>query len=147
MEFDLSVMGVGVSISSVAYHIREMFGRKNEIIRGEITQVDNTLGLTLRMSGYPSKTYEEQIINSDKKAAVNHLLRKAGEIVLGNKDPYRLAVYCYREKRYEEAIDLARLIIKERPQEVHWAYLAWGSVLEGQNKHEEASKKFRRRWN
>lgn len=144
MEFNLAVMGVGVSISSVAFHIREMFGRKNQLIRGEITQVDNTYNLTLRMSGYPPRKHEVKILDGDKKSAISSLLRKAGEIVLGNQDLYRLAVYCYREKRYEEAIDLVRQIIRERPQEIHWAYLAWGSVLEGQNRHEEAMEKFRR---
>ncbi len=144
LEFNLSVMGVGVSLSSVAYRIREMFGRKNEIIQGEITLVDNTLGLTLRMSGYPAQNHEEEIANGNQKAAIARLLRKAGEMVVANRDPYRLAVYCYRENRYEDAINLTRKIIRERPQEVHWAYLAWGSVLEAQNNQEEAAKKFSR---
>ena len=144
LEFDLSVMGVGVSLNSMVYHIRRIFGRKNEVIQGEITQIDSTFSLTLRMTGFPAKTQEVIIVDGHKKEAIEELLRKGGELILSNQDPYRVAIYCYRKQRYDEAVNLVRQIIRERPQEVHWAYLAWGSILEAQSQHEEAIRKFRR---
>ena len=144
MEFNLSVMGLGVSLNSIGLRIREMFGRKNEIIQGEIIQIGSTLSLTLRMSGYPPKTKEVVIEENELKASIQQLLRKGGEIIMGNKDPYRLAILCYQEERYEEGVDIVREIVKSRPDEIHWAYLAWGSILEEQGKLEESLIKFKR---
>ncbi len=143
-ELDLRVMGVGISLRTLIYQMRNLLSQKNEIIQGEITAIGDQYELTLRMSGYPPVKHIEKIKEGNHKAAIDQLLTRAGEIIIGNIDPYRVAVLCYQQKRYVEAVDLVRKIIKERPQEIHWAYLAWGSILEEQNQDYAAATKFRR---
>jgi tetratricopeptide (TPR) repeat protein len=70
-------------------------------------------------------------------------MRIGGEAVMRNADPYRLALVYYREKDYESALSTIRYIIRERPGELHWAYHAWGIILEAQGKNEEALERLR----
>jgi|GEM_PF-1686901 tetratricopeptide (TPR) repeat protein len=143
-ELDLAVMGIGVSLRSITYHLRELLGRKNLTIRGEVTQEGARYQLTLRMTGFAPRRYTLPIDATQPHLALEGLLRKASEAILHNLDPYRLAVICYREKRYDEAVALVRRILQERPDEAHWAYIAWGSILEEQRQTEAALQKFRR---
>lgn len=143
-ELDLKVLGVGVSLRTLIFQMRSLLGQKNEVIQGEITAIDDQFNLTLRMTGFPPIDHAAVILEGDRKQAIDRLISKAGETILSNTDPYRLAVLCYKKKRYEEAIEIVRKIIKERPQEIHWAYLAWGSILEAQNQYFAAAAKFRR---
>ena len=143
-ELDLKVMGVGVSLRTLVYQMRNLLGQKNEVIQGEITAIDDQFNLTLRMTGFPPIDHEEKILEGNKKQAIDRLITRAGETILSNTDPYRVAILCYKQKRYDEAVEIVRKIIKDRPQEIHWAYLAWGSILEEQNQDFAAAAKFRR---
>ncbi|MBL7804433.1 MAG: tetratricopeptide repeat protein [Saprospiraceae bacterium] len=140
-ELNVAVMGFGVSLRSVAFQLRELFGRPNNVIRGEVTLADSTLSLTLRMTGFQPVVFYEKI-NDGLRPALNRLLRRAGEQALGNYDPYRLAIYYNRQMRIEEGIKVVGDMLVRRPQEAHWAYLAWGALLEDQGKYEEAMQKF-----
>ena len=143
-EFSVAVLGIGVSLRSVTYHLRELLGRKNLSIRGEITQSDQRYHLTLRMTGFEPREYSLPARPDSLHHALQALLRKGGEAIINNLDPYRLAVLCYNEGRYEEAVLLVQRILDERPAEAHWAYLAWGSVLDKQGQTEAALEKFER---
>lgn len=143
-ELDLKVLGVGVSLRTLVYQMRSLLAQKNQSIQGEITFIDHQYHLTLRMTGYAPVDHIEPVVEADHKAAIDRLITRAGELIIENTDPYRMAVMRYRQKRYEEAVDLVRKIIKEKPQEIHWAYLAWGSILEEQNQDFAAIRKFKR---
>lgn len=143
-EIDLSVMGVGLSLRTISYHLRDILGYKNQLIQGEIVRIDQQFNLTMRMTDYPPLYYSEDFEEDKEYEAIQRLLRRGGEAILTNTDPYRLAICFFREKKYDESVELIRHIIKERPEEVHWAYIAWGNVLEAQNKYEEATQRFRR---
>lgn len=141
-ELDVAVLGIGLSLKSARYHLRELLGRKNYRIYGEITHLNDTYTLTLRMTDYPPIIRTVVAENGNDVAAFNQLLRQGAEAILFNTDPYRLAVVCYREKRYEEGMHAIREIIETRPKEAHWAYLAWGSILEEQGNPEGAIAKY-----
>jgi tetratricopeptide (TPR) repeat protein len=99
---------------------------------------------TLRVSGFEPVQVKQQVVGNDVETDIRQLCRQLAESLLGITDPYRLAVVCYREKRYNQAVEWARKIIKERPYERTWGYLAWGSVLEEQGQHELAMSKYQR---
>lgn len=141
-DLNVAVMGIGVSLRSVTYHLREMFGRPNHLVQGEVTRLDGEYTLTLRMAGYPTHSVTVRVEERGEKAAVDSLLRRGAELIITNTDPYRLAVVKCRQKKYEEALELVRIMLRNRPQEAHWAYLAWGSILEEQGKYELALEKF-----
>ena len=141
-DLNVAVMGIGVSLRSITYHLREMFGRPNHLIHGEITRLDDEYALTLRMTGYPTHSATVRVEEGREKASLDSLLRRGAEFIITNTDPYRLAVVKYRQGKNEEALELVRIILRSRPQEAHWAYLAWGSILEEQGKPELALEKF-----
>jgi tetratricopeptide (TPR) repeat protein len=143
-DFNVSVMGLDLSIKNIAHQIRLLFGRPVRTIGGELRQSGTTLYLTLRVSGFDPVRLEVPVNTAEPEEAINSVCKKAAESLLGMTDPYRLAVVCYRENRQDEAIELVRKIIRERPHERKWAYIAWGSVLEDQAKHALAAAKFQR---
>jgi len=132
---EVAVMGIGFSLESITYHLRQIMGRPNPIIRGEVVRIDSTYTLTLRMTGFEPIQREVNIaLAGGEGPAVRRLMRIGGEAVMRNADPYRLALVYYREKDYESALSTIRYIIRERPGELHWAYHAWGIILEAQGK-------------
>lgn len=141
LELNLDVLGVGFSLKSIGFYLRDLLGRKNNLIRGEITRADSTLALTLRMTGAQPETIF-QSLNGGYQQAINGLLTGAAKMVLKNTDPYRLALYYTHQGEQNLAIHTARQMLIDRPSERHWAYLVWGAALEKKAETEEALKKF-----
>lgn len=140
-ELNVDVLGVGFSLRSIGFYLRDLLGRKNNIIKGEITSADDTLILTLRMSGFAPEAMAEPLAQGTNQA-VSKLLTQAAELILGKTDPYRLAVYYNHQEAYSKAIEVAKQMLVNRPTEMHWAYLAWGMQLEDQRLYEDAMNKF-----
>jgi tetratricopeptide (TPR) repeat protein len=140
-ELNISVMGVGISLRNIAFQLRELLGRKNHVIRCEITQADSTLGVTLRMTDYPTVT-----ILSPKKlgerASLLYLHRKICEQILKYTDPYRLSLYYLRNGKYAEAMDVARNMLIDKPIERQWATIAMGYIYEETGQIQLALKKY-----
>lgn len=128
-EMDLSVMGVGFSTQTIMYYAKQLLGKKDRTVSGELTTLANNMTLTLRFSDANKIEVHnfEDSLSIDKR--VDKLLKEAAEKVLRWSDPYILAVYYYHQGRFDEAMECARGILKERPKEACWAYLAWGSIL------------------
>jgi len=141
---NVHVMGVEVSLSSIAFQLRHILGRPQKRITGEFVQSGQQLSLLLRMSGFPNARFEEACPPGSEEIAAQKLLNRAAEKVLEHTDPYRLAVVYFRRKNHIAAIELARTIIKNRPEEHIWAYHAWGNILFEQGRLEEAAAKFQR---
>jgi tetratricopeptide (TPR) repeat protein len=140
---EVSVMGFQVSIKSIAYHLGQLLGRKQKQISGEIVQSGDKLRYVLRFTDFPAARLESQIQDGDLAAAMDDLLRQAALKLLEYTDPYRLAIIRYREENYDQALEVIRKIIAERPHERAWAYIAWGSTLQEQGHLEAAAEKFR----
>jgi tetratricopeptide (TPR) repeat protein len=119
-ELNVSVMGFGVSLRSIAFHLRELMGRPNQLVRGEVMEIDSSLVLCLRMSGHEAQTFKEKISNS-RATTLEHLMLQAGEAVLGNTDPYRLSLYYTRDRAFEKARNVLLNMMKTSPKEKHWA--------------------------
>jgi len=140
-ELTVAVMGMGISLRTVAYHLRELLGRRSNLLRTEITQADTSLALTLRMTGFPLTTFQAST-RAGERQALQTLLRKAGETVLGNTDPYRLAIYLERNNRLEESLQQAAKILDHHLAERHWGLVAYGNALESLGYNEEAAEKY-----
>ncbi|MCB0637505.1 MAG: hypothetical protein KDC54_12840 [Lewinella sp.] len=143
-DLSLPIMGVGLSLRSVAYQLREVLGRPNKTIRGEITHLDDTYEIQVRMTDYPTVTYRVPIDSLGESVTLDRLFRRTAEGIIGSTDPYRLALICYHSERYEEAVVQIRRMLEERSEEAHWAYLAWGVVLSEQGNPAAAVEKFQR---
>jgi len=143
-NLNLSLMGVDISLNSIAYQFGQMLGKEEKRITGEVVQSGDLLSLNFRMSRFPTVHFEEKIENNNIEVATQNLLKKAAEAVLRSTDPYRLAILYYRRKDFNTATEIVRTIIKERPHERTWAFHAWGNILREQGSLEEACLKFQK---
>ena len=143
-DLSLDVLGVGLSLRSLTYQLRAILGKENKTIRGDVTRVGDRYEMKLRMSGYEPASLQVFVEDGEEAEALDRLFRRAGEQIIRNTDPYRLALICTKEERYEEAVEVIREMIRERPAEAHWAYLAWGKVLEDLGEEEKAVERFRK---
>lgn len=141
-EMDLSVMGVGLSNQTILYYAKQLLGKKDRTVSGELTTLGQDMSLTLRFSDANKIEVHNYADSLNTDARVDKLLKAAAEKVLKWSDPYILAVYYYHQERYAEAMDCARMILTERPKEACWAYLAWGSILVRQQNLDGGIEKF-----
>ena len=128
-EMDLSVMGVGFSNQTVLYYAKQLLGKKDRTVSGELTALANDITLTLRFSDAHKIEVHNYADSLSLDKRINLVLKEAAEKVLKWSDPYILAVYYYHQSRFDEAMECARVILKERPKEACWGYMAWGSIL------------------
>lgn len=143
-DIDLSVLGLGLSLKSIAFQIREAMGKKNKTIRGEVTQLGDRLEIQIRMTGYPKIIKKIALKDLKKEVALDQLIKKGAEGILYQTDPYRLALLCRYEKRYEEGINTLRHLLRTNEKDAQWALLGWGAILEDQGKIEEAIEKYQK---
>lgn len=141
-DLEVGVMGFGLSLNTVTYHLKSLLGRKNKIITGELTDLNNKMELTIRMSGYDTENHSiEYEANADE--ALDYLLEETAKTILKNTDPYRLAIYHYHKKEYQKSLQIiVELLKKEEDKE--WAYLAWGNLCNKQGKRDEAIEKWKK---
>jgi len=143
-DLNLSVMSVGLSLSSLTYHLKNLLGRKNYFIKGDVTYLDSIYALTLRMTDFEPIVHQVPLKDRSHGEVIDQLFRLSGESILMNTDPYRLAVVCYKNKEYDKGIKAINKILEDRPNEAHWAYLAWGSIVENKGDFKAAPSKFRK---
>ncbi len=127
-DLNLQIMGFGFSTNSLSYHLKELFNIPVNSIGGNMVDIDSTLRLTLRMSGYEPLAYEVDYSEWDRLQALDEIVDQAAEGLLENTDPYRLAVHRYQRKEYAEAENIIRGILRKHPDDKKWAYLAWGNL-------------------
>lgn len=140
-ELNVDVLGVGFSLKSIGFYLRDLLGRKNNLIRGEITKADSVLTFTLRMTNFQPEIIREPL-HSGFQPALEKLLDGAARQILKNTDPYRLALHYTHLGEQDLAIKTAGQMLMDRPAERQWAYLIWGAALERKNAQEEALEKY-----
>lgn len=143
-DLNFQVMGIGLTVNSITYFLKEIFGKERRSIGGELTDIDQELELTLRITGHPSEHFSVAYEDGEREEAVQHLMHEAAKVVIGLLDPYRLSVYHYKKDDMETALELIIDIIAKKPEETSWAYLAWGNILNKLDRPVEACQKFKK---
>ena len=139
-DLQVELMGVGLSVNSITYHIKNLFGRENHIITGELVDLGTQLEMTLRMTGFDPKVHRVAY-GEDKTTAYDSLLTLSAMSIIRNTDPYRIAVYYIEKGENQKALRLIMGLIA-RNRDVPWAYVAWGQLLQNQDQRREADIKF-----
>jgi len=132
-DLNLQVLGVGVSSSSLIYHIRDLLGVKTKSISGDLTQLNNELSLTLRLHDEKPKTIIKSYTDKNISQQFSAIINDAAEYILLNLDPYYLVADYYQNEKFDEAEELIREILANRPQDAKWAYLAWGNIKKSED--------------
>ena len=128
-ELNVAVMGFGISLRSIAFRLRELMGRPNPVVRGELVKSDTIFVLTIRMTGHPAVKITEKA-GANMEDVLQKMLQQAGEVVLGKTDPYRLALYYIRRKSFDNASKVLYQMMEDRPTERHWAIFGQGVLAD-----------------
>ena len=140
-DLEVNVMGVGVSLNAFSYYLKSLLNISSPIISGEIVEIDSTIILTMRMTGYPTIRQVIHYPGKSRLSAIDETLEEGGKIILSQTDPYRIAVYHYRNQNYDESLRVIKEMIQRNEKDVQWAYLAWSNLLKQQGNSGEARKK------
>ena len=143
-DLSLDLMGVGLSTGSIIFHMRELLGRKNNLIDGSITYLDDVVSLHLWMTGYNEFVHEVDVKDSEVRQAIEQVITEGAKYVIGNTDPYRLAILHYRNDDLAKAEEVIRHVIANVPQDRKWAYNLWGNLKANNNQEDLAIKYYRR---
>ena len=141
-DLKMDVMGIGVSSTSLIYHLRDLLRIETKTIRGDLIDLDNELSMTIRVHGFPVKTFSESYVEKYRSQSFEKLITTVAEHILSCTDPYYQVINLYRGKRYTEAKDLIREMINNRPGEAKWGYLAWGNMTIQQGDDEKSTDYF-----
>jgi tetratricopeptide (TPR) repeat protein len=136
-ELNVAVMGLGISLRSIAFHLRELLGRPNQVVRNALMQTDSQLVLQVRMSGYPMTEFREPL-QPNAEQSLRLLLRKAAGEVLGRTDPYRMMLYLMRKQDYAGAENLLDQMQRDPKGEQQWTFFGRGVLAETRNQPREA---------
>lgn len=129
--------GIGLSFEAVATYVRTFFritGRRN--ISGEITFVDNQIGLRLRKNGVVFYTSPEGVF----RERPDELFAYAAPAVFDVTEPY-LSAAARSHTHPADAIEMAKRIIADWPQSDHnvaWAHNLIGLILHRRHRLAEA---------
>ncbi|MEZ4985508.1 MAG: tetratricopeptide repeat protein [Saprospiraceae bacterium] len=139
-DINLAVMGVGVSIRSLANQLKELLGKPNKILGGEITVAGQEIKARVRMTGFP--VFDKEVNLDSSHQTIETLFSEIAKGILFHTDPYRMALVYRKEGNTDEAIEAIRYMIRTRPADAKWAYMAWGSILHEQGQIELAISKY-----
>lgn len=137
-NMNLDVMGIGVSSTSLIYHLRDFLGIKTRSIGGDLSQLNEKLSFSLRVTDFPVKKISINTDTLNMEEAYEEIIDQIAESILYRIDPYYLAVKHMREKNTDQAKVVMREMIANRPGEAKWGYAAWGNLKFEQNDYEGA---------
>lgn len=137
-DLNLDVMGVGLSSSSMIYHLRDLLGHENYTIGGNITDMDGVMKMNIRMTDYQPLSIRVPYREAARQEALMELVDKGAMYILKNTDPYRLAVVHHRRDDVESSENLLRHMIVERPRDRKWAYNFWANIKNQEGSRDEA---------
>jgi tetratricopeptide (TPR) repeat protein len=143
-DIDMSVMGIGFSLETVFYYARRIMGKKERSVSGDLTHIGSEMELTLRFSDAPKIRVSNYEAHLPIEKRIKKLMGAAAEKVLRWSDPYRLAAFYIRKDRDDEALKVVRMMLKKRPNDRKWAYLAWGKILAKQKDNKGGLEKFKK---
>jgi tetratricopeptide (TPR) repeat protein len=145
---DVEIMGIGISINTIAHLVREALGIPSKVIRGELTHEGEMLKLTLRITGKASQTFSQKVnskLADGKYQAMNLLINQAAEALFQHTDPVLAAsYYLWVKQDFDKCIKAAKYAIKEQNHDLIWAYDIWGKALEYQRHYDGAIDKYER---
>lgn len=142
-EFEVEVLGVGISLGAVRKAIKNLFGLQQKRISGSIKTNDDLVILSLRITNFPVQTYRAKVDSvTTYFDALDNVIQQAAEKIVEVQDPLLLAYFKGRKGNYNECTELLMYVIKTLPKDRSFAYNVWGIVLRRQGKIQEALEKY-----
>lgn len=128
-DINMNLMGLGVSASNIIYHLRDLLGIQTNYISGNITDIENTLSLSLHINNpKQSKNINIQYTDGNRLQAFDSLLYEGAKFITSVHNPYRLAVYYKGNNNADDALQIIRQMAQNK-EDKKWAYNLWGNIV------------------
>jgi len=131
---DVEIPGAGVSLKEITGFLRSFFGASTRNISGNVAMRNETLYLTVNITGKPAGSFQGNFDGLDD------IIRGAAIHILRNLDPFTLGKYYYLKKDHEAMRELTAYIRQSYAdyKELTIAYLIDGLFYYSQGRYEEA---------
>ncbi len=122
---EAKIPGSDFTVRSAAQFISALLNRPSKRVTGEITKIDNSFEVTLRISG--GESLSTKIISNNDRADSDNIVMKASEIVMQLTHPYVLAASLYNAERGDISSNFAKTIslldyMIENKKELYYAH-------------------------
>lgn len=141
-DLEIGIMGLGLSFNTLTYHMKSLLGRENKSITGELTDLDEKMTLSVRMTGFEPSTFEF-VYQDDRNIALDYLIEEVAKKILQQTDPYLLGIYYTYMQEYTKSLQVFVNMIAEGKEE-KWAYMGWANLLSIQRKPIQSGEKLKR---
>jgi superkiller protein 3 len=144
-QIDFTVPSAGISYRALIRYVRQLTGKFEQRVQGEIVSHQGRIQIQLRTSD-GNKTRDDLLVTSEQE--IPTLLQKAA-VELGQLiAPYMMLNYWLRveqnDRRFEKTFEGVRWCLANTPADFHHrAYLVCGNALAIQRSFDEAEEKFR----
>jgi tetratricopeptide (TPR) repeat protein len=143
-QIDFTVPIAGISYRSVIRYARQVLGRPEERIQGEIVRAGDTIKITLRTR---NRRQTPASLWAASEREIDDLLKRAAMETAKLVDPHLVARYWFaveqRERKFDATFSAVRQWLESAPAKSHHqAYIVWGDALVVQRRLGEAEKKY-----
>jgi hypothetical protein len=132
----IAIPQAGISLGEAWRYLRDWLGNDTRV-QGEAFATDNGLGLTVRTSTMPGRTF------TGSPAELDRLVRQAALALYKDTQPYRYGIYVGNLGDHREAASAYQLAIGRGGQEAAWGHRGIGLLLRGQFRFAEAAEQHR----
>ena len=144
-QIDFTVPSAGISYRAMIRYLRQLSGRFEQRVQGEIVCDSGAIRIQLRTSD-GSRTPDNLVVTSEQE--IPNLLQKTALEVGLLIAPYLVLNYWFRveqgERTFQKTFEVVRWCLANAPADQHHrAYIVWGSALAIQRNFEEAEEKLR----
>src|SRR6266571_3430179 len=126
---EAKIPGSDFTVRSAAQFISALLNRPSKRVTGEITKIDNSFEVTLRISG--GESLSTKIISNNDRADSDNIVMKASEIVMQLTHPYVLAASLYNAER--ECNQAIQIDPANWPAQANLGYLYYELATKGIN--------------
>ena len=132
----IAIPQTGISLGEAWRYLRDWLGNDTKV-QGEAFATETGLGLTVRTSTMPGRTF------TGAPADLDRLVRQAALALYKDTQPYRYGIYMYYQGELGEAASAYRLAIGRGGRESAWGHRGMGLLLREQNRFAEAAEQHR----
>lgn len=132
----IAIPQAGISLGEAWRYLRDWLGNDTRV-QGEAFATETGLGLTVRTSTMPGRTF------TGAPADLDRLVRQAALALYKDTQPYRYGIYMYLQGDLDETASAYRLAIGRGGREAAWGHRGMGLLLREQNRFAEAAEQHR----
>lgn len=144
-QIDFTVPNAGISYRAIVRYVRQLVGRPEERVQGEIVSELGAIRMILRTR---DRRRTPTTLSVQLEREMPDLLKRAAFEIASLVDPYLIANYRLwteqKEGKFTKTFDAVRICLEQTPADQHHrSYIVWANALFFQRQFDQAEEKYR----